>query len=70
MRSALAAACTAQSHEALKRDARRWATELDPIGEIDAGGGMVVLLANCRLCRSTLAVERERARAPGLPSAG
>ncbi len=70
MRSTIAAACTEQSHAALKNDAGRWATEVEPIGELDVGGGLVILFANCRACHSTLAVERERARAPGLPSSG
>jgi len=53
-----AARCSEESHAALKHDARRWAAEVDCIGEIDLGDGTVVVLANCRRCQSTLAVER------------
>jgi len=52
------ATCSEESHAALKRDARRWAAEVDCIGEIDLGDGLVVVLGNCRRCQSTLAVER------------
>jgi hypothetical protein len=50
------AMCTRESHADLKRDPRRWASEVDPIGEIVAGDGSVFVLANCRACQSTLAV--------------
>ena len=54
--------CTEQSHADLKVDAERWASEVELIGEIDMGDGSVVVLANCRACQSTLAVERQRHR--------
>ena len=50
--------CTRQSHEELKSDSRRWAAEVDPIGQIDMGGGATLVLGNCRRCQSTLALER------------
>jgi hypothetical protein len=53
--------CTQQSHADLKLDVARWAAEVEPIGEIDAGDGVIVVLGNCRHCQSTLAVERRRA---------
>jgi hypothetical protein len=52
----MAAMCTRQSHADLKRDPTRWASEVDPIGEIVASDGSVFALANCRACHSTLAV--------------
>jgi hypothetical protein len=51
--------CTLQSHDDLKHDHDRWAAALDLIGEIDVGNGRVVVLANCRACHSTLAIDRE-----------
>lgn len=57
-RSKQSVGCTERSHEELKSDDARWDAELDPVGEIDVGDGSVVLLANCRACRSTLAVYR------------
>lgn len=53
--------CTFQSHDDLKHDRDRWAADLDLIGEIEIGDGRVVVLANCRACHSTLAIDRERA---------
>jgi hypothetical protein len=55
--------CTKQSHEELKSDSLRWATEVDPIGQIDAGDGAVLMLGNCRCCQSTLAIERAAVKA-------
>jgi hypothetical protein len=55
--------CTKQSHEELKSDPLRWATEVDPIGQIDAGDGAVLVLGNCRRCQSTLAIERVAVKA-------
>jgi len=55
--------CTEQTHLDLKLDAARWAAEVVLIGEIDIGDGCVIVLANCRACQSTLAVERHRAGA-------
>lgn len=60
--------CTQESHADLKRDPARWAAEVEPIGEIDVGDGSIVVLANCRHCQSTLAVERTR-EACGAPGA-
>ena len=54
--------CTEQSHADLKLDAERWAAEVDVIGEIDIGDGAVIVLANCRACQSTLAIERPCSR--------
>ena len=59
-------ACTRQSHEELKGDSLRWATEVDPIGQIDAADGAVLVLGNCRRCQSTLAVERVSAPCPAI----
>lgn len=50
-------ACTIESHEDIKKDSRRWATEVERIGEMDFGDGHVLVLANCRACRSTLVIE-------------
>ncbi|HEX6836016.1 MAG TPA: hypothetical protein VF334_05550 [Polyangia bacterium] len=50
-----------ESHDDLKGDRDRWAAEIDLIGEIEMGDGRIVVLANCRTCHSTLAIDRERA---------
>jgi hypothetical protein len=44
----------------IKNDSTRWATDVEFIGEIDLGTGCIVVLGNCRACRSTLAIRKRR----------
>jgi hypothetical protein len=51
-------ACTPSAHGRLKADPERIRTETDAIGVQQVGRGEpALLLFNCRICKSTLAVE-------------
>lgn len=54
--AAAAACCTRETHDELRSDPARWHRETIPIGVYEDEEARLVM-ANCRICGSTLAIE-------------